>query len=102
MPQCFELVRKATNETVDLTELDEEICKEFNVPVHKTRWCFDWYNPIGFRIAAFREMSLGSAELRNAIAEIGIPELDKVLAYLEKNYTSNSWYESSSRQTATV
>lgn len=98
MANNFQLFPKGSNTAARLFDIDEEICtKVLNVPVHEKVYGgsgegrFDWFNTIGYLIASGRK--LGSEELRLKVAEwtendpIGV----KVLAYLEENYSSESF-----------
>ena len=95
MASNFQLFPKGSNIAARLFDIDEEICtKVLNVPVHEKVYGgsgFDWFNTIGYLIASGRK--LGSEELRLKVDEwtdndpIGV----KVLAYLEENYSSESF-----------
>ena len=98
MANNFQLFPKGSNTAARLFDIDEEICtKLLYVPVHEKVYGgsgegrFDWFNTIGYLIASGRK--LGSEELRLKVAEwtendpIGV----KVLAYLEENYSSESF-----------
>lgn len=103
MPQCFQLCRKGETTPQSFSEIDRIMCEHFGVEVHPKYYLADWYNVIGFVIACGKG-ELGSQELRDFI--VGWAPLDseysaellKVLDYLEEHYTSNAWYESSSRR----
>ena len=98
MANNFQLFPKGSNTAARLFDIDEQICtKVLNVPVHEKVYGgsgegrFDWFNTIGYLIASGRK--IGSEELRLKVAEwtendpIGV----KVLAYLEENYSSESF-----------
>lgn len=98
MANNFQLFPKGSNTAARLFDIDKEICtKVLNITVHEKVYGgsgegrFDWFNTIGYLIASGRE--LGSEELRLKVAEwtendpIGV----KVLAYLEENYSSESF-----------
>ena len=99
MANNFQLFPKGSNTAARLFDIDEQICtKVLNVPVDAKNYggahsknSFDWFNIIGYNIAAGDK--LGSQELRDVVAKwtdndlIGV----KVLQYLEDNYTSDSF-----------
>lgn len=118
MPQCFQLFKKGTTDAVSLSKLDELICQEvLQVEVHPSKYggdwtksknTFNWFDSIGFTIACNSEKSLGSEALRkhysieeNVSKENNFYEEDlafytnanKVLDYLEANYSSTCFYE---------
>lgn len=85
MPNCFRLWRDG--KPVPLNKIDEELCAAFGEPVHETRYFRSWFDIIGFGIAMGN--ALGSAELREAVPA----HQHDVLDWLEKNFTSDAWYE---------
>lgn len=99
MANNFQLFPKGSSTAARLFDVDEEICtKVLSVPVDDKVYggahseaSFDWFNIIGYNIAAGDE--LGSQKLREVVARwtdndpIGV----KVLAYLEENYSSESF-----------
>lgn len=105
MPNCFQLFVKGESTPCSLTKVDEDICLNvLNVPVHGYDWggncmdarSFNWYDTIGFNIAMGKP--LGSAELRNHFNssewwQENLTVINKILTYLEENYSSSAWYE---------
>lgn len=107
MPVCFKLFSKDNQEkAISLTLIDERICREvLNVEPHP-KWyggtVFNWFDTIGFMIASSSDMYLGSAALREHYSKSEMwaeewPMIEKILDFLEANYTSTSFYQSSSR-----
>jgi len=90
MPNCFELTKKGETTPTTLNKLDEEICAAMGAPVDPKIYYGYWYQIIGLAIACGR--GLGSPELRETVADN--PQLVPVLAFLEKNYTSDAFYRS--------
>ena len=99
---CFQLFSKVTKEPVSLNQIDEEICNVLEVPVHKTKYgggyekgSFNWYDTIGFQIATGK--FLGSDELRDHYLKSDMWSeeasiIEKILNYLEDNYTSRAFH----------
>lgn len=46
------LTNKETGETVDLIDLDYEICQFLGVRVDPVKWCHGWMDTVGFTLAA--------------------------------------------------
>lgn len=96
MPQCFQLTKRGKTEPEFLNVIDREICEFMGVEEHEKYYCEDWYNTIGFAISVGK--SLGSQELRDWVGKYPDWEpLRRILVWLEEHYTSDAWYESSSR-----
>ena len=108
MPSCFQLFKKGESEPISLNKIDEEICSVLEVPVHLTKYgggyvkgALNWFDTIGFAIATDSEKFLGSQELRDyflisrdgGIWDEEAPLFEKVLNYLEANYSSTSFYQ---------
>jgi hypothetical protein len=96
MPNCFQLFKKGSTSPEVLNEVDKAVAEFMEVPVDSVKWCYDWYNVIGFSIAMGRR--LGSEELRAHVRDwTEVPEyaekLMKILTFLEENYTSDAWVE---------
>jgi len=100
MPNCFQLSRKAEpTKPVRFIDIDIEICKELDIPVDPDKYCMSWYDIIGLRLAcgqSFDEMRkyfLGVNEEHSAWA----CKMAQIVEFLDANYTSDAWYESSGR-----
>lgn len=92
---------KATGQVATLHEVDKLLRQHLGCEVHPENWVMGWYDSIGFLIATKTERFLGSEELRTKVSEWFGPEYDhsksaaelnKILKFLEENYTSDSWY----------
>ena len=102
MPNCFQLFDKSSCEVVSLISVDERICKEvYNVEPHSKYWgstVFNWYDTIGFTIAMGRSLDqVRDHYVKSDVWLEELPIINKVLDFLEDNYTTRSFYESSSR-----
>ena len=89
MPNFFQLFKKGETEPSVLTEIDRDLCGLLGVDEDPEWWVHGWYDSIGFRIATGQP--LGSEDLRKSIHDTGIDNLDRILRYLEENYTSTAW-----------
>ena len=93
MPNCIEFKRKSTGEVIALDVLDAEIACHLGTLVHPTRWCYGWYDVIGFDFAM-------GADFNKVNQNIGayFPECSGVLIqisnFLETNFTVRAWYSS--------
>lgn len=85
MPNCFQLLRDGS--ALPLNQIDEEICRHFNEPCHKTRYYQGWYDTIGFDLAAGQSFD----QIRTAYADF--PKLVEIANWLEANFTVRHWYE---------
>ena len=65
MPNCFRLHRKTDNVAESLNVVDEQLCKLINYPVDPKKYCFGWFDTIGFSIACGRTFT----ELRTLYTE---------------------------------
>jgi hypothetical protein len=104
MPSCFQLFKKGESTPCSLAKVDEDICNNvLNAPVHSKFWggdpssdnSFNWFDTIGFNIATGKQ--LGSIELRNHFLDNEFWKeeshvFQKILNYLEDNYTSYAFY----------
>lgn len=93
MPNCFQLLKDGS--PVSLNKLDEDICKDvLHVEPHPKFYGgenqINWFDSIGFQIAMGKE--LGTEELRKEVIDYEMPQLVKILDYLEERYTSTSFY----------
>lgn len=105
MPNCIKFISKASKEAVSLSKIDEEICNLLGVEVHENLYgggyvkgSFNWFDIIGFRISTNNDNNLGQPALREYYKESTIwkedlPVINKILDYLEENYTSSAWYQ---------
>lgn len=89
MPNCFQLLRAGV--AVPLSQVDEEMCRHFNVPCDPELYFEDWYIRVGYDLAqghSFDEIKTRSADS---------PILGQVIDWLAANFTVHSWYEMKSR-----
>lgn len=111
MPSVFKLYNKTDGKIADWHKVDAELCALFGEPVDPKHWVDGWMGSIGFSIAT-GSGQLGSQELRDYMHKWWtdpkmMPDkiedrekyqcyqerLNKILAWLEEHYTSNSWHE---------
>lgn len=101
MANCFQLFPKGSTTAISLNKLDEEICEILNVPVHPKHYgggfvegAFNWFDTIGFTIAMGKSLEEGEVRehYRNSdLWQEELPVIEKILDYLEENYTSYSF-----------
>jgi len=87
MPNCFSLTRIGASEPINLVELDDELREEFNEPEDAHSWLYGWYDYIGFAYACGHD----NAKCREIFE--GNDDLQKVIDYLEANFTCSAWAE---------
>ena len=83
MPHNIQLISKTTDTACRFAEIDNIMCRHFNVEPDPCKYYFNWYNILGF------EMALGADfnKLRNEF-----PEFLTIIDYLDSNYTVKTWY----------
>lgn len=97
MPNYFTLTRKSNLEAgpVKLQEIDEELCKHFNVPCDPDKWYLHWYDFVGFALACGKTFDQLIADTKEyIIKDPDYEDLKKHLAlleYLNEHYTSDAW-----------
>lgn len=85
MPSCFQLMRNGA--AVPLNQIDEEMCRHFEVACHPVRYFEGWYDTIGFLLATGKTFD----QIRVTYADE--PILVKIVDWLKANFESNSWHE---------
>lgn len=99
MPVCFQLIPKGSNEPEKLQTIDQKICEFLGVPVDEKKWCGDWYNVVGFRLAIGKTFAEIREEIQGYVLlqENDFLEEDKqmllIIDFLDINYESNSFRE---------
>lgn len=93
----FQLIDKVTNKAEDLIKVDEKICQLLDVKIDPVSYVFGWFDSIGFGLACgnsfqdiisdFKEQSEKYEENKEFYLT-----LIRITEFLEKNYTSHSWY----------
>lgn len=97
MPNFFQLSKKTSAEFIPVAfqDIDVELCELLKIPVDKVKYCYGWYDAIGFRIATGKTMGEIKAEFieyANEDKGEGYYEIMlKIIAYLDENYTSSAW-----------
>jgi hypothetical protein len=92
MPNCFQLIRN--EEAVPLNQVDEEMCRHFDAPCDEHRYYWYWYDVIGYDLAMGDTFDEIIARYPTAYPEA--PELVAIARWLQANFTTRSWTESSS------
>jgi len=85
MPSCFQLLRDG--DAVSLNQIDEEMCKHFQVPCHETRYYESWYDTIGFGLATGESFD----QIRMTYADF--PRLVEIASWIETNFSVRHWHE---------
>ena len=89
MPNCFQLLDKASKKPAILSSVDDAMRKYFGAPEDKKHWYREWYDTVGFALATgydwdgCRELLLNDDEA----------ELGPVIDWLEERFEVNAWYE---------
>lgn len=85
---CFQLTRKSNlgSGPVQLTVIDEEICKHLGLPVHPVNYCHNWYNTIGFGLACGKSFDRLREVFKSDLRSI------EIINYLDANFTTNAFY----------
>ncbi len=76
---------KGSDEAVDLSTLDEEICGVVGDPVDPKLYCRGWFDTVAFSLALGRSWP----EVREHWGEY--TELAPIMDHLERNYDTNRW-----------
>lgn len=99
MPNNFSLIRKSAPEAgpVRLAEIDEELCRLLDMPVHPQEWVCYWYDLLGFPMACGVSLS-AIAGKQEFWVNSGHPEVDdfdrrllRIAEHLRDNYTVDAW-----------
>ena len=84
MPNCFQLISKATGEAEKFSKIDDEMCAHLGVQPDPKHWYKGWYDFIGASLASGKDW----AYCRETFTDV-----EDVIAYLEERYTPTCWYE---------
>ena len=87
MPNCFTLTKKGEKEPSLLNDIDKELCELLNEPFSTQYYVAAWYDTIGLCLAIGHSWD----KMRETFE--GSEKLQKVIDYLEENYTTDAWYE---------
>lgn len=87
MPNCFSLTRKGEDKPTRLATVDEELCGLLERPVDEKFYVCGWFDSIGLALALGKTWD----EQREIFKDS--PEAQKIITYLEANYTANAWYQ---------
>lgn len=86
MPNCFQLISKATNEPAKFAEIDNELCAAFGVEPDAVKFYAGWYDIVGLAAACGKSFD----DMREIFES---PEILRVIDYLDARYTTTSWYQ---------
>lgn len=85
MPNCFQLLRDGV--AVPLAQIDDEMCKHFDVEPHPARYYGSWYDAIGWELAHGRPFD----QIKVTFAQY--PQLVEICDWLAQHFTASSWHE---------
>jgi hypothetical protein len=91
MPNCFSLTRKSKPDKgpVSLIEIDEEICKLFEIEPNDRVYYRGWVDWIGFLLACGHSFE----KIRQDKGIQSDEQMLQICNYLDENYTSQAWYQ---------
>lgn len=101
MAYYFQLLDKKTNQPIELTKVDEDICRKvYKCEPHHKFWggeVFNWYDSIGFQLATGLKLEDGPNGVRNYYnkawsQEEELPLINKVITFMQKNYKVKNGY----------
>ena len=104
MPVCFQLFRKdgSSREPLVLQDVDEEICKHFEVPCDPVKWVCGWFDSIGFRLACGKSFAQIREEFGRYVEEEKAEgnedhvrlyvDLGNIAEFMEGQYSTSSFY----------
>lgn len=94
MPNCFQLIRKATGKAAVLQEVDEELCRYFGEEPHETRWFCHWYDTIGFALACGKSFDWCREKVKESDASDEDKQYSlKMIDWFDENFTPDCWAE---------
>ena len=102
MPVAYQFIDRKTNKPVSLSEIDEQMCKDLEIPCHPKHFCslYTYCELLGSisRIQN-KEGAVDKDKLLAYLAEkpeseLGQKERKLVVKYLSEDYKFCAWYES--------
>ena len=84
MPACFNLISKTTGQPTKFQLIDDELRQHLNEPADLDHWLDGWYDCVGLALATGKDWKY--------CREV-FTRLDRIIDYLEENYSYNSWTE---------
>jgi hypothetical protein len=98
MPNCFQLISKATGEPTAFAEIDVALCALLGAPVDPVNYVLGWYDTIGFRCAlgdSFDTMREEFADNRDnpQYKPLFWSRMLQCVDYLDAHYTTSAWAE---------
>lgn len=89
MPNCFQLLDKASKKPADLVGVDNAMRKYFGAPEDTEHWYLGWYDTVGFALAMGNDWN----RCRELFLVEGKGRLAPVIDWLEENFDFYAWYE---------
>lgn len=101
MPNCFSLTRLSSpgNGPVPLVQIDEEMCKHFNVKPDPVKYYAYWYDYVGFPLAMGKTFADIREQFKKDAKEQGPQEaaywerLIAIVDWLDANFTVDAWVQ---------
>lgn len=99
MPNCFQLISKATGQAERFVEVDEKMCKHFGVPCDPEQWHFYWYPTImEWGIAMNRSFQkqlqdIEEGDYQTKEEQEAANHQREIILWLDQHYTADAWYQ---------
>lgn len=90
MPNCITLTRKGEKEPMNFGKVDDLVCEALGVQPDPVKFYRSWYDIIGLGIALGDTLPKMRAKFA---ADPETPELAKIAAFLDDNFTTDAWYQ---------
>lgn len=101
MPVCYQFKNKDTNQIVELTKIDEEMCVDLEMACHEKHWCFlyTFISNLGTLSKLHNERGCVDREKLEAWLNERCPELEGkerelTFKYLTDKYEFSAWWQS--------
>ena len=106
MAYYFQLFRKlpngeTENDATSLSQIDREICEEFDLPLHPKLYVNGWFDVIGFGLATGKTWDDIRANTNKQIASTEAFDLEcresdlltlRIVDFLEARFSPNCWF----------
>jgi len=98
MPVCFQLTRIGEIEPAYLTDVDAELCQQFEIPFSEHTYAYGWYDDIGFKLAlgkSWDELADQYQKYSYTTSQYQEHELMmlRMVHYLRQHYVVDAWRE---------
>ncbi len=93
---CIKFIKKGTEETVELDEVDKLVCEALGKEYNPKKWCYlgekrvegvDWYNTVAFALALGKTI----AEVKELWKDCD--EIIKICEMIEAKFVPESYYQ---------